>query len=494
MNQQLSPTDSAREQSSPQIHELNRNRKVDILLICCLSLFIVGLDVTVVNVALPSIGSDLGTGISGLQWTIDAYAVVMASLLMFSGSIGDRFGRKRTFLTGLSVFSAASLLCSLAPSIGLLVAFRVLQAVGASMLNPVAMSIITNTFTDPRERAQAVGVWGAVFGISMALGPVVGGAVVSSFDWRAIFYVNLPVGLAAILLTLRFIPESRAPRPRRFDPVGQLLAITLLATLTYGIIEAPGRGWTSASTLAVFAVAAAALAGLLAYEPRREEPLIDLRFFRSIPFSASIAISVAAFSAFGGFLFLNTLYLQDARGLSPVQAGLATVPMAAMVMVMSPLSGRIVGRRGPRLPLAIAGVCTVSACVMLTAIGPHTPFAWLTAAYLVFGAGFGLVNAPITNAAVSGMPRAQAGVAAALATTSRQVGQTLGVAVVGAIVASSLGGSAGTSLTAASHPAWWALTGASAVVLGLGFLATSSRARASAQLTAATLNPEALVE
>ena len=221
------------------------------------------------NVALPSIGRELHAGISGLQWTVGAYTVVMASLLMFSGSTADRLGRKRTFVIGLTVFSVASLLCSLAPSVELLVAFRVLQAVGGSMMNPVAMSIITNTFTDPRERAQAVGVWGAVFGISMALGPIVGGALVSSVGWRSIFWINIPVGLAAIVLTLRFIPESRAPRPRRFDPVGQVLVIVLLATLTYGIIEAPSRGWASPVILAAFSASGAALLALLVYEPRR---------------------------------------------------------------------------------------------------------------------------------------------------------------------------------------------------------------------------------
>src|SRR3954467_10293493 len=194
-----------------------------ILAICCTSLFIVGLDVTAVNVALPSIGRDLGTDVSGLQWVVDAYTLVMASLLMFSGSTADRLGRKRVFVTGLSVFAAASLLCSLAPSVGLLVAARVLQAVGGSMMNPVAMSIITNVFTEPRERAQAVGVWGAVFGISMALGPIVGATLVSWIDWRSIFWITVPVGVVAIFLTLRFVPDSKAPRPRRFDPVGQLL-------------------------------------------------------------------------------------------------------------------------------------------------------------------------------------------------------------------------------------------------------------------------------
>jgi EmrB/QacA subfamily drug resistance transporter len=281
------------------VGELSRNRRIGVLLTCCLSLFIVGLDITVVNVALPAIGQELHAGISGLQWAVGAYTVVMASLLMFSGSMADRLGRKRAFVAGLTVFSLASVLCSVAPSVGFLVAFRALQAVGASMMNPVAMAIITNTFTDPRERAQAVGVWGAVFGISMALGPIVGGALVSAAGWRAIFLINLPIGLAAILLTLRFVPESRAPRPRRFDPVGQALVVVLFAALTYGVIEAPSRGWSSGPILAALSAAGVALVVLLRYEPRREEPLVDLRFFRSLPFASAIAISVAAFSAFG---------------------------------------------------------------------------------------------------------------------------------------------------------------------------------------------------
>jgi len=474
------------------IDELSRRRRLGVLAICCLSLFIVGLDITVVNVALPSIGQELDATISGLQWTVGAYTVVMASLLMFSGSTADRLGRRRTFVVGITVFSVASLLCSLAPSVGLLVAFRVLQAVGASMMNPVAMSIITNTFTDSRERAQAVGIWGAVFGVSMALGPIVGGTLVTAAGWRSIFLINLPIGLAAIILTLRWIPESRAPRPRRFDPVGQVLVVVLLATVTFGIIEAPGLGWASAPILAAFAASGSALVALLVYEPRRAEPLVDLRFFRSIPFTASIVISVAAFAAFGGFLFLNTLYLQEARGLSPVQAGLATVPMAVMTMIASPLSGRIVGRRGPRLPLVVSGLSSATACAMLIGIDPATPYARLLVAYVLFGLGFGLVNAPITNAAVSGMPRAQAGVASAIATTSRQFGQTLGVAVVGAIVTSGVDGSVQTGLSSASGPAWWTLAACGGVVLGLGVLATGSRARASARRTAAQLNPEAL--
>src|ERR1700742_1758227 len=197
----------------PGIDELDRRRRIGVLLICCMSLLIVGLDVTIVNVALPSIGRDLGGSISGLQWTLDAYTLVLASLLMLSGSTADRIGRKRTFVVGLSLFSIGSLLCSLAPGLGFLIAFRMLQAVGGSMLNPVAMSIITNTFTEPAQRARAIGVWGGVFGLSMAMGPVLGGVLVEAVGWRGVFWVNIPVGIAALVLTALFVPESKAERP-----------------------------------------------------------------------------------------------------------------------------------------------------------------------------------------------------------------------------------------------------------------------------------------
>jgi EmrB/QacA subfamily drug resistance transporter len=456
-----------------------------------MSLLIVGLDVTIVNVALPSIGHDFHAKVSGLQWTIDAYTLVLASLLMLSGSTADRLGRKRTYIIGLSLFSAGSLLCSTAPNLGLLIVFRMLQAVGGSMLNPVAMSIITNTFTDPRERAQAVGVWGGVVGISMAAGPALGGLLVSSIGWRSIFWINLPVGLAAIVLAVRYVPESRAPHPRRVDGVGQALMIVLLAATTYGIIELPVKGF-SPLIIGVFLAAAAALAGFIGWERRRTEPLVDLRFFRSIPFSAATVTAVAAFATLGGFLFLNTLYLQEVRGLSPLKAGLETLPMAVMMMIASPISGRIVGGRGPRLPLVLAGCLLAGACAALASVDASTPYTWLLGSYLVFGTGFGLVNAPITNAAVSGMPRAQAGVASAIASTSRQIGATLGVAIVGALVASGAGAALHGDLVAASTAGWWVLSGCGAVIVLLGLIATSTRGLESARRVAVELNPEVL--
>jgi EmrB/QacA subfamily drug resistance transporter len=471
--------------------DLSRRRRMLVLAICCMSLFIVGIDVTIVNVALPSIQRDLHAPVSGLQWTVDAYTIVVASFLMLSGSTADRVGRRRTFQTGLALFTVGSLLCSLAPGLGWLIAFRALQALGGSMLNPVAVSIITNTFTDPAERARAIGLWGAVFGASLALGPVAGGALVASVGWRGIFWVNIPIGVAAIILTALFVPESRAARARRLDPVGQALIVVLLASLTYAIIEGPNAGWASARILGCFALAAAALIALVGYEPRRREPLLDLRFFRSAPFSGATVIAVCAFAALGGFLFLNTLYLQDARGFSALHAGLYTLPMAGMTVLLAPLSGRIVATRGPRLPLVLAGIATAAGALMLTRLSAGTSTGYLLASYVVFGIGSGLVNAPITNTAVSGMPRSQAGVAAGLASTSRQVGSALGVAVAGSAVLSALHGPLRLGFADASHVGWWIIAACGVAILLVG-LATSGRwARGTAQRTAERLMPPA---
>ena len=337
-----------------------------------MSLLIVGLDATIVNVALPSIQRSLHASVAGLQWTLDAYTLVLASLLMLGGSTADRIGRRRVFQIGLAVFSSASLLCALAPSLSLLVAARALQGVGGAMLNPVAMSIIRNVFEDPRARAEAIGVWGGVFGLSMALGPVLGGALVDAVGWPAVFYVNVPVGLAAIILTARYVPESRAPKPRRLDPGGQILIITALATLTYAIIEGPRHGWTSAEILGLFAASACAFVALVLYELRQEEPLLEVRFFSSIPFAGASAIAVLAFAGFNGFLFLNTLYLQRVRGLSPLDAGLYMLPTAAMLLIFSPLSGRLVGRRGARRPTVVGALGMLAGASMLLGLTTHT--------------------------------------------------------------------------------------------------------------------------
>jgi len=446
-----------------------------VLAVCCLSVAVTGIDITIVNVALPSIGASLHAPVSSLQWTVDAYTLVIACLLVLSGSLADRFGRKLVFQTGLSLFSLSSLLCGLAPSAGWLIGFRALQAVGGSMLNPVAMSIIVSVFTGRRERARAVGVWGSVVGITVAAGPVLGGVLVSAIGWRSVFWVNVPVGIAAIWLTQRFVPESRADRPRAFDPYGQGLIVVLFASVITATIEGPRQGWGSLPVTGLFVLAALALGGFLAVEPRRSQPLIDLRFFRSVPFSGANTIALAISASLGGFLFLNTLYLQDARHFTALQAGLMIIPLAVGQGVLANLSGRLTGSRGARLPLALGGALLAAGALLLVPLTGRTPVVYLLVVYVVFGAGAGLATPPITNTAVSGLPRDQAGVAGALASTARQFGISIGVAVTGSIVAST-----GPRFTAASHAAWAVLGGCGILAVLLGLLSTGRWAQATA--------------
>jgi EmrB/QacA subfamily drug resistance transporter len=464
--------------------ELSSRRRYLVLAICCLSLFLVGMDATIINVALPSIGHDFRAPVSGLQWTVDAYMLVVASLLMLSGSVGDRIGRRRVFQAGLALFTVGSLACSLAPGLGWLIGFRALQAVGGSMLNPVAMAIVTNTFTDPRERAKAIGLWGSVFGLSVALGPVIGGALVDSTGWRSIFWVNVPVGIVGFILAAKYVPDSRAAVARRLDPVGQVLIMVLLGTLTTAIIEGPDHGWSSPLIIGLFAAAVAAVAGLLAWEPRRAQPLIDLRFFRSLPFSGAALTAITGMAAFSGFLFLITLYLQEVRGYRPLEAGLFLLPMALIMAVSAPLCGAVMSRIGSRVPLLIAGTGIAAAGVALSFVTAASPAWCVLCCGVILGIGMGWLNAPITNNAVSGMPRAQAGVAAGIASTSRQVGSSLGVAIGGSVLAANLHGPLASGFTAATRPAWWIVAAMGACVAVMAVATTGRAGRSSARQAA----------
>jgi len=464
-----------------------RSRSI-VLVTCCLALVLTAMDATIVNIALPAIRRDLQASVAELQWSIDGYTIVVASFLLLAGSIADRFGRRKTFQVGLLVFSVGSLLCSVAPSARVLVASRVLQAIGGSMLNPVAMSIIVNTFLDPKERARAVGIWGAAFGLAMAAGPLLGGVLVQSVGWRSIFWVNIPLGAVALALTARFVRESRAERARRFDPVAQALVIAALFALTSAVIDGRRAGWTSWPIALGFATAVACGAGLVAWESRRSEPLLDPRFFRSLPFSAATLVAVLAFAAFSGFLFLNSLYLQEARGLSASQAGFATLPIALALMICSPLSGRLVGAGRARFALVAAGTAMAAGALLLTTLAQNTPLLYLLSAYGIFGAGLGMVNAPITNTAVSGMPRSHAGIASAVASTSRQVGASLGVALAGSLAGAGIESAHAPSFASATHAFFWLSAGLGTAIVVLGLASTGKRARASASRVAFLLD------
>jgi EmrB/QacA subfamily drug resistance transporter len=458
---------------------MSSRRKGIILLSCCLSLLIVSMDATIVNVAIPNIRADLGASAAQMQWVIDIYTLVLASLLLLSGATADRFGRRRTFQIGLTVFALGSLLCSLAPNIETLIAARFLQAVGGSMMNPVAMSIITQVFTGRVERARAIGVWGGVVGISMALGPIVGGALIEFVDWRAVFWINLPICALAILLTAIFVPESKSATMRDVDPVGQGLGMAFLFGIVFVLIEGPGIGWGDVRIIAVAVAAVLAFLAFLAYESRRHDPFIDLRFFRSIPFSSATMIAVCAFAAWGAFLFMMSLYLQDERGFSAMHTGLVYLPVAIGALIFSPLSGRMVGRFGSRPSLLTSGTLITLAALMLTRLSATTPVWQLLVVFAVFGIGFSVVNAPVTNAAVSGMPTDRAGAASAVASTSRQVGVSLGVALCGSLAGSALL-TTGVDFAVAARPLWFVFIGLGVAIFVLGCYATSGRALRSA--------------
>jgi EmrB/QacA subfamily drug resistance transporter len=413
---------------------IDRRHRILTLVVCCMALFMTTLDSTILNVALPSLQRGLGSSESGLQWTVDSYVLVRASVLFLCGSLGDRFGRRRLFGLGIGVFVLSSACCGLAPSLDTLIGFRAVQGFGSALMTPASLAIITNTFTDRKSRAQAVGVWGAISGLSTAAGPVLGGVLVETLGWRSVFWVNVPIGLAVLIGTRR-LSESRAEKPRPFDIPGQAAIGIALATVTYALISGPESGWSSAVVLVLLAVSVAAWFAFGMVEKRTRNPLVELHDLAQPALLGAILLAIMAFLALGGYLFFNTLYLQNVRGFSPVEAGLLTVPTTAMTMVLAPISGRITGTRGPRGPATMACLLIAGAMAVLVAtIRPDTPMPILICGYVLLGAGMGLINTPITNAAMSSMPPGRAGVAAATTSTARQIGTNLGVALLGSVV------------------------------------------------------------
>ncbi|WZH53881.1 MAG: MFS transporter [Nocardioides alkalitolerans] len=468
MTEQLAPT-------RPDDRRLEPHRWAT-LATCTLALFLVGLDTTVVNVALPTIGDDLGVTPAALPWVVDAYTLVLASLLISSGALADRFGRRRLLRTGLVVFAAASALCALAPTPELLVAARAAQGAGASMLSPVGLAIVVGAFPDPRERAQAIGVWAGVFGASMAVGPLVGGLVVDLAGWRWVFGLVVPVALLTLGLTARYVPESRAARPRRLDLPGQALLTAAVGGAVGLLIEAPHRGWTSPAALLGAGALLVVVLLLVGVELRRADPLVDPRLFRVPAFAGAVVAAVAVFVALNAALLATSLHLQDGRGLSPTAVGWATLPLALAATLVAPLSGGLVGRLGPRVPLLAAGGLLGVAGAFLR-LGPDdvTP-GRLAVGLLVLGIGFGLANAPITTTSVSSLAPERAGVAGGITFAARQVGAALGIAVAGSVLARA---GTGSSVTTADvvPGAWTLVLGCGVVVAGLASVLPRTRRR-----------------
>ena len=423
-----------------------------------MGVFLVTMNVTVVTTSLPNIQSDLGAGASQLEWVIDAYNLVGAAFLLSAGSLADRFGRREALLIGYTLFTVGAVLCAAAPSVGWLIGFRVLQAVGGTALTPTSLAILANIYTDPRERARAIGIWGISSGLGIGAGPVLGGAATEIGGWRAVFVVNAALGLFALIVAFRVVPRSRSATARAFDLPGQLLAVALLGTLTYALIEAPDVGWGSPQTIGLLIVSAVLAAVFAATELRVKVPLIELGFFRDKQYSAAVAITVAVFFAFGGFIYFNALYLQDARGYSPLAAGLLTLPAALPALIGGPIAGRAVAVRGPRGVLTFGTALMGLGLLALALLPTFAALGGLIAAYLVLGVGYAVINAPISTVAVASMPREQSGVAAAIASVGRNTGLVFGIAVLGSIQQareSALGSqSAADALTGSIHAAY----------------------------------------
>jgi EmrB/QacA subfamily drug resistance transporter len=400
--------------------------------VCSSALFVSSLDVTVVNVALPALRAQLGAGPAQLQWIVDAYTLTLAVLLLLGGALGDRLGRRALFRTGLALFGLGSLGCALAPGPDALIAVRVLQACGAALLQPSALSTITGSISVPRQRARAIGVWAGVFGLAAAVGPLVGGLLIDTAGWRWIFLINLPVVAAALLFSLR-LPETRGPEPRPLDFPGISLAALAVFGLTYLLIEGSHSRYTAPAPLSAGILACLGAAGFVLAERRREHPLFPLSLLRHRGFTAATGIAVLAFAILAGFLFTSSLYWQQVRHASALGTGLALLPATLGIAVVSPVTGRLIHRLGARTLLIAAGIALTAAAALLIAAAPGHAYVPYAAGYLVLGTGFGLANPPITNTAVNGLPARQAGVASALATTSRQLGNTLGVAVLASV-------------------------------------------------------------
>ena len=428
-------------------------RRWQILAVLCISLFVIVMDNTIVNVALPTLARELDAGTSSLQWIVDAYTLVFADLLLAAGGLGDRFGRKGALLAGLALFGAFSAAGAFASSTGQLISARAVMGVGAALIFPTTLAIVVNVFTEPRERAAAIGIWTAIAGVGVALGPISGGWLLEHFSWGSVFLVNVPVTVAGIVGTLVLVPRSRDPRAPRLDLPGLALSIAGVTLLVWSLIEAPSHGWISATTIGGITGAAVLLAVFSWWERRVPAPLLDVNLFRNMRFTAaSLAITLGFFALFG-FIFLVTQYLQLVKGYSALQAGVRTLPFAIAMVVAAVSSPKVVPRIGTKVVVA-AGLALMAAGFAIASTNDaSTSYSVIASAMVLMGFGLGSAAAPATDSILASVPREKAGVGSAVNDTTREVGGTLGVAVLGSIMASVYGGRILDALSGTSLPA-----------------------------------------
>ena len=416
--------------------ELTTRRRMLVLATVCLAAFAINLDTTIVNVALPDLGRQLGATTRNLQWIVDGYNLAFAALVLTAGSLGDRFGRRPALLTGLAAFAISSGIGATVTSASALVGVRFVMGASAAIIFPTTLSIITNAFPDRRDRAKAIGVWGAVTGLGVAVGPVTGGLLLSHFGWPSVFVALVPVAIVALVLTWLLVPESSDPAEARLDLPGLVLSSAAIGTLVYTIIEAPGRGWTDVATLAGFAGAAALATAFVAVERRSDRPMIDVSLFRNPAFSAASASVTVAFFALFGFIFLVTQYFQFLRGFGTLSTGVRILPVATTIAIGSVGGVVLAGRIGTRAVVTTGLLLLGSSFGWIALSSTFMPYDRIVCQMVLMGLGLGLTTAPATESILSVLPPAKAGVGSAVNDATREVGGTLGVAVLGSIFTS----------------------------------------------------------
>jgi EmrB/QacA subfamily drug resistance transporter len=426
--------DAAAPTIGSQDAELTTRRRPAALATVCVSLMVITIDVTILNVALPTLATTLDADTSALQWFVNAYELVFAGLLLTAGALADRFGRRRTLAAGLVAFGAASAACAVSGSAGELIAARAAMGVGGALVLPATLSIVTNVFTEPAARARAIAVWAGVAALGLGVGPLVGGWLLEHFSWRSVFVVNVPVVVAALVAGRLTIPESRAPDAGRLDPAGALLSVAGLSALLYAVTEGPEKGWSSPIIIAAFAVAGLAIAAFLAWETRTDAPMLDLGFFSNPRFTAAIVAIMALFFGLFGLMFVSTQALQSVMGYDALAAGVRLVPLPAMFVVFAQVSVRLAGRVGTRpvvtAGLAIAAVGLASGATLDVGSG----YGALALALSLTGVGMGCTMAPATESIMGSVPRHRAAVASALNDTTRLTAGAIGLAVMSSLL------------------------------------------------------------
>ncbi|NEC35299.1 MFS transporter [Streptomyces rubrogriseus] len=446
----------------------SRPDRAVLLTVTCLGQFMVLLDNTIVGAALPDMRESLHTQLTGLQWIVDAYVLLVAMLLLSGGVFADRFGRKRVYLTGVAVFTVASLLCSLAPSLGWLVAGRMLQGIGAAALSPASLALLAAAHPVPQERVRAIGLWAGISGIGLAAGPVAGGVLTDAFGWPAVFLVNLPIGVVLVLVGLRHLDESRNPGAPAIDVPGTVLSVPAVGVLTYGLIEGGARGWTSPVILGSFATAVILLAAFVAVEARRDAPMLPLRLLRQRLFTVSnTAMVVVGFALMGSSFFFSQFFVY-VQGSSVLRAGLQTLPMSVAMVIVSPYAGRLAARYGFRIVVTAGLALAALGLLALGTVHADTGYGNVWWRLGLAGAGFALAMSPLTGAAIQAVSPQEGGLASGISSTTRQIGAVLGVAVLGAVVRTRQSGGASfeTGLNSAFLVAG-TVTAATAVFTGL---------------------------